>query len=332
MLVPTNFRPSFTMQSLPALLFVSAMAAAGLTPTSPGPGDIFQAGSTCTIKWGVDTTGGTWTNVSIHLMSGSNGNMTRVAEVASYLDGADKNLSPFNWTCPEVVPYSAIYFYQFTNADDLQDSKWTARFTIASSSGDSEPPEHDRQPDGDPLPWGEGRLKSNDRVSDQDPPYNFKTSEGRQKSIVNEDTDHTRAHSASSDTAGSSDAEFAPSHMKSTSGSCSTILATDSNSVTLTLDTASSPTRHHSSDPPSGTGDAIEASVPTASLPFNEPHSYNTHTRAFHPHSSGAPYSQMGPGVPEFGGMQLAGSGHIRRDDSWLRMVSLYSLMVAMLL
>lgn len=178
-----------------------------------------------------------------------------------------------------------------------------------------------------PLPWGEGRLKSNDHVSDQNPPYNSTTSVGRQKSVVDEDTDHTR--SASSGDAGSSYAEFAPSHMKSTSVSCSTILATNSNSATLTLVTASSPTRQHSSDPPSGTGDAIEASVPTASLPSNEPH---THTRASHPHSSGAPYSQMGPGVPEFGGMQLAGSGHIQRDDSWLRMVSLYSLMVAMLL
>ncbi len=51
-------------------------------------------------------------------MSGSNENMTRVAEVASYLDGADKSLSPFNWTCPEVDPYSAIYFYQVCKHSD----------------------------------------------------------------------------------------------------------------------------------------------------------------------------------------------------------------------
>lgn len=45
-------------------------------------------------------------------MSGSNDNMSTVATVASGLDGTDSSLSPYNWTCPEVDPYSAIYFYQ----------------------------------------------------------------------------------------------------------------------------------------------------------------------------------------------------------------------------
>lgn len=70
LLVPSaDLRPSFAMRPLPAILFVSAMAAAGFTPTAPGPGEIYQAGSACTIKWGVDTTGGTWTNVSIRRSS-----------------------------------------------------------------------------------------------------------------------------------------------------------------------------------------------------------------------------------------------------------------------
>lgn len=46
------------------------------------------------------------------LMSGSNDNMSLVTNVASGLDGADTSLSPYNWTCPEVDPYSTIYFYQ----------------------------------------------------------------------------------------------------------------------------------------------------------------------------------------------------------------------------
>lgn len=46
------------------------------------------------------------------LMSGSNGNMSAVTTVASGLDGTNSTLSPYNWTCPEVDPYSAIYFYQ----------------------------------------------------------------------------------------------------------------------------------------------------------------------------------------------------------------------------
>ncbi len=45
-------------------------------------------------------------------MSGSNDNMTRVTTVASGLDGTDSSRSPYTWTCPEVDPYSAVYFYQ----------------------------------------------------------------------------------------------------------------------------------------------------------------------------------------------------------------------------
>lgn len=45
-------------------------------------------------------------------MSGPNEAMEHVQTVASNLDGTDGNMSPLNWTCPEVDPYSAIYFYQ----------------------------------------------------------------------------------------------------------------------------------------------------------------------------------------------------------------------------
>ena len=45
-------------------------------------------------------------------MSGSNNNMSFVANVASGLDGTDASNTPFNWTCPDVDPYSDIYFYQ----------------------------------------------------------------------------------------------------------------------------------------------------------------------------------------------------------------------------
>ncbi|KAI1795219.1 Ser-Thr-rich glycosyl-phosphatidyl-inositol-anchored membrane family-domain-containing protein, partial [Ganoderma leucocontextum] len=135
-------------------------ALASFTPTAPGPGDTFAAGSSCTIKWNADTTGGKWTDVSISLMTGSNNNMTRLATVVSGLDGTDGSLSPYSWTCPEVDPYSAIYFYQFTDGDDVQNSQWTTRFTITSASGDSEKPEHNIQPNSDPVPWGEGRLVS----------------------------------------------------------------------------------------------------------------------------------------------------------------------------
>ncbi|GAW07125.1 hypothetical protein LENED_009095 [Lentinula edodes] len=141
---------AFLVVLFPAFRFV---VGDGITPTAPGPGDQFNAGSPCTIQWQV---GENWSNFTISLMSGSNTQMQLVAPVASGLDGSNAALSPFNWTCPEVNPYSAIYFYQFTNSNDTTNSKWTTRFTIASPSGESSPPANSTQPNGDSIPWGVG--------------------------------------------------------------------------------------------------------------------------------------------------------------------------------
>ena len=73
------------------------------------------------------------TTSPLDLMSGSNSNMTLVANVAEDLDGTDPSLSPYAWTCPEVDPYSTIYFYQFTPsvaAADESNPAWTTRFTV----------------------------------------------------------------------------------------------------------------------------------------------------------------------------------------------------------
>ncbi|KAJ3739396.1 hypothetical protein DFH05DRAFT_1406991 [Lentinula detonsa] len=136
---------------------LNLVAGDGITPTAPGPGDKFNAGSPCTIQWEV---GENWSNFTISLLSGSNTQMQFVTTVASGLDGSDTSLSPFNWTCPEVDPYSAIYFYQFTNGNDTTNSKWTTRFTIASPSGESSSPENSTQPNGDAIPWGIGSLSN----------------------------------------------------------------------------------------------------------------------------------------------------------------------------
>lgn len=69
----------------------------------------------------------------LDLMSGSNSNMTLVANVASDLDGTDPSLSPYTWTCPDVDPYSTIYFYQFNAAADKSNPAWTTRFTVRPS-------------------------------------------------------------------------------------------------------------------------------------------------------------------------------------------------------
>ncbi|KAK1236635.1 hypothetical protein PQX77_000187 [Marasmius sp. AFHP31] len=122
-----------------ALLYIATLVAGDFTPTAPGPGDSYATGSMCSIRWNV----GEWRNMSIMLMSGSNTEMKPVTVVATGLDGSDPSLTPYNWTCPEVSPNSAIYFYQIT-----------------SPSGANTPPEHDSQPNGDPIPWGTGTLSN----------------------------------------------------------------------------------------------------------------------------------------------------------------------------
>ncbi|EKM59876.1 uncharacterized protein PHACADRAFT_85619 [Phanerochaete carnosa HHB-10118-sp] len=138
---------------------LTAAVFAGVTPTAPGPGQTFNAGSNCTIQWDVDQSE-TWKNVTIDLMSGSNSNMSFVTNVAWGLDGTDPTLTPFNWTCPEVDPYAPIYFYQFTNGL-TGNVTWTTRFTIASSSAEYFSPTNATQPNGDPIPWGTGILAAN---------------------------------------------------------------------------------------------------------------------------------------------------------------------------
>ncbi|KAI0723292.1 hypothetical protein C8Q76DRAFT_390579 [Earliella scabrosa] len=311
------------------LVSLSAMSLAEFTPTAPGPGDTFKAGSTCTIQWEPDTSG-KWTNVSIHLMTGSNDNMTRVTRAASCLDGTDQNLSPFKWTCPDVDPYSAIYFYQFTNGDDLQASKWTTRFTITSPSGDTEPPEHKSQPNGDAVPWGEGRLRSDHKKTFSDPA----TSQNRQKSVHKEDGADGRGSADETNSVRmppESSTSRTHKHPKSTTTPCPSDADQGSSSADATEESASTPTSHrtHSSG-----SENVKASVPTADLPADESHSSRMHTRtstASRDSGSSAPCSQMGPGVPDMvGGMQLASSGNFGRDGSWLKTLSVTSFIIAM--
>ncbi|KAE9410602.1 hypothetical protein BT96DRAFT_912738 [Gymnopus androsaceus JB14] len=148
---------SFPIQVL-LLAFLSEIVAGTFTPTAPGPNYTVNAGSPCVIEWVSDPS---WTNLTITLMSGNNYQMVPVTTVASGLDGSDASLSPYKWTAPKVTPYSAIYFFQFTNGDDTANSTWTTRFTIASPSGQSTPPANSTQPNGGAIPWGVGTLASN---------------------------------------------------------------------------------------------------------------------------------------------------------------------------
>ncbi|SCZ96072.1 BZ3500_MvSof-1268-A1-R1_Chr8-1g09985 [Microbotryum saponariae] len=124
-----------------------------VTPTAPGPGVTFDVGGQCSFTWTADTTN-TWTSFDVDLMSGSNQAMSVVTRVTSGLDGTKSGTATF--TCPDVTPNSAIYFFQFTMSD--ADPQWTTRFTIASSTGATTTPAHSTQSDGSAIPWGVGTL------------------------------------------------------------------------------------------------------------------------------------------------------------------------------
>ncbi|KAI0750791.1 hypothetical protein C8Q80DRAFT_1099604 [Daedaleopsis nitida] len=300
---------------------------ADFVPTAPGPGDTFAADSDCTIQWQADATG-KWTNVSIFLMTGPNNNMSRLMQVTSSLDGTDEALSPFTWTCPRVQPYSAIYFYQFTNGDDLQGSQWTTRFTIASPNGESDSPENDIQPNGDKIAWGNGRLKSKSRISSHHessdgPPARSQHSSSDKEADV--DALESGASSKDVDASDFSNPSSAVTrirkHSKTAAVSPSDIVS-DSMSTPSPHSIPSRSSLHH----PLGSGTISKDVTPS---------SFHTH---IHPTSSssscvyGSTCSPTASSTADASGMQLASSSRVNRDDIWLRSVSVYSVLVAMLL
>ncbi|KAF9485563.1 hypothetical protein BDN70DRAFT_871230 [Pholiota conissans] len=147
---------AYTFAALLALATPYA-ARADVTPSTPGPGDSFTAGQTCHITWQGDTVSTTvWKNMAIELMSGQNLDMNHITTVATGQDGTVDGT--FDYPCPEVNPYSAIYFYQFS-APGTTTKMWTTRFTIASPSGATTPPANPTQPGSNtPIPWGVGAL------------------------------------------------------------------------------------------------------------------------------------------------------------------------------
>ncbi|KAI9440836.1 hypothetical protein H4582DRAFT_1811769 [Lactarius indigo] len=124
------------------------------TPLGPGPGDIFNEGSTCHITWTPDASG-VWKTLNIELMTGDNFNMVHLTTVAT----VDGTASPgtFDYPCPAVTLHSAVYFYQFTSPA-APNRTWTGRFAIVDSTGTTVPPPNSVQPNGQQIPWGTGAL------------------------------------------------------------------------------------------------------------------------------------------------------------------------------
>lgn len=128
-----------------------ALSRAQVIPSEPAPGRDFQIGGTCEISWTPDTSG-TWGTTYVQLMTGSNDQMVHLTTVHQF-DGTSSAATTFTYTCPDVAPHSAIYFYQFTSAG--QDSpQWTGRFSI-SNNHDLVPP---TETDASGVAWGTGAL------------------------------------------------------------------------------------------------------------------------------------------------------------------------------
>ncbi|KAG7443975.1 uncharacterized protein BT62DRAFT_971781 [Guyanagaster necrorhizus] len=146
------FSKLFTITVISAIIG----AYADVVPTVPGPGDSYDEGDTCVIEWTGDKSSTTaWKDMAIELMTGSNTAMVHITTVATGQDGtADGS---YNYTCPDVTPNSAIYFYQFT-APAAANTTWVTRFTIASTNGKSTTPTNSTQPDGSDIAWGTGAL------------------------------------------------------------------------------------------------------------------------------------------------------------------------------
>jgi len=71
----------FAVHALTALLALAVplLVQADVNPSEPGPGDSFNAGSTCRIVWLADKDSTTvWKDMSIQLMSGSNLGMEHI--------------------------------------------------------------------------------------------------------------------------------------------------------------------------------------------------------------------------------------------------------------
>lgn len=146
-----------TFTTLVAAVALAGVAYADVTPSEPGPGSSYTAGGDCTITWEGDKESTTaWKDMSIQLMTGSNLQMVHITTVATGQDGTVDGR--FSYKCPEVNPYSAIYFYQFTAAGTTTKT-WATRFTITAPDGSTTPPSNPTQPgNNQPIPWGTGAL------------------------------------------------------------------------------------------------------------------------------------------------------------------------------
>ena len=85
--------------------------------------------------------------MAIELMLGSNLGMVHIT--STYFEPSSH--------CPEVNPYSAVYFYQYSSPQTSV-KIWTTRFTIASATGMTSPANPTQSGLNYPIPWQIGNL------------------------------------------------------------------------------------------------------------------------------------------------------------------------------
>ena len=73
----------FSTSTLIAALALAGIAHAEVTPSEPGPGQVFNAGSTCTVSWEGDKESTTaWKGMAIQLMTGDNFSMVHLTSTS----------------------------------------------------------------------------------------------------------------------------------------------------------------------------------------------------------------------------------------------------------
>ncbi|KZP05984.1 hypothetical protein FIBSPDRAFT_914783 [Athelia psychrophila] len=243
----------FSLLVIPALLAAVASVHADPNPNTPGPGAVYNEGAACPIAWDVDPTG-KWTDMKIELMTGANLDMVTLMTVTT-VDGTDATKNTFSWTCPDVTPNAAEYFYQFTSASST-DTLWTTRFTIASSSGATTAAATPTQ-QGTTIPWGVGSIVGGSGAS---------STGGSAASSTAPATSSAASSSAGSSSASSSSASIASpaTSAPATTASASTAsgLKTSATSAPLTIgQSASSKTGVLSTPSTSASGSSANAAV-----------------------------------------------------------------------
>ncbi|KAL0576953.1 hypothetical protein V5O48_005024 [Marasmius crinis-equi] len=166
---------------------------ADVTPNEPGPGSVFRQGQKCRTAWTGDKDGN-WGDMAIELMTGDNLHMIHLTTVATGLDGNKDG--KFEFDCPEVDPFSAIYFFQYS-APKATGFQWATRFAIADPSGKTVPPAQDTQPDGQKIPWGVGKLVDASKAT---PPPPFQNGGSSSNSTSTTSTSSTSTSTSSNST------------------------------------------------------------------------------------------------------------------------------------